>query len=104
MQNTIKMDDLGVPLFSETSIYLQKYPSFVGKSTGAPWVASGRGKLRRFQGTNVIGNAKTPAIILLSTLFFGNPVTWEFAVYKGGDYFISHEIRIPSLNNHYIYS
>lgn len=25
-------------------------------------------------GTNVIGNAKTPAIILLSTLFFGNPV------------------------------
>ena len=29
MENPIKMDDLGVPLFSETSIYNQTEPNFV---------------------------------------------------------------------------
>ena len=29
MENPIKMDDLGVPLFSETSVYLNRLPAFL---------------------------------------------------------------------------
>ena len=31
MENLIKMDDLGVPLFSETPIYIEKNPSLLNE-------------------------------------------------------------------------
>ena len=43
MENPIKMDDLGVPLFLETPIWTQEFlPQRYGSSIGSPWPASFR--------------------------------------------------------------
>ena len=43
MKNPIKMDDLGVPLFLETPIYLTFVP--IGIRHGIPWIKTNRAKL-----------------------------------------------------------
>ena len=51
MENPIKMDDLGVPLFSETSIYLLNLWFFLSYSScfAPPMLEVGQGNSRRLE-------------------------------------------------------
>ena len=56
MENPIKMDDLGVPLFLETSIWVQKNGIQFGESF--PWI------LRLFDAWEKVSTTNSPVLVI----------------------------------------